>query len=186
MPKGKPDKVPKLKLSYKGIFDLNLVYMLIHQFLMDEGWKSKSNPQGDDYEVYYLEKGDDRISYIIKWEAEKIHNEYMKFYMDVTINGRNLSKQEVMLEGKKATVDSGEIVVEIQGSIESDWKGNWEKHWALKHFQKYYERKLEEDLGGDIGMPLYEDINDLYNLVKGHLKLRGGEYELQPLPKRPG
>ena len=129
MPKGEPEKLSKLELTYKGLFDFSTVYRLIHNYLVNAGYKSTAEPEGEDFEVSYLEKGDEGVNYIIKWKAQKEASNYVKYYIDINILGRNVKKQEILIDGKKVTVDNGEIQVGLEGSFETDYKGEGEKHW---------------------------------------------------------
>ncbi len=169
------DEVPDIKIIYKGLFDFDVFYKSIRNYLRAEGFQPVTYPE-DGIELnetawisYYVEKGDP-VRYVIRWNVKQDLGKYWRYLLDININTVAITKVEVPFEGKKEKMHSGEVEVILKATILGDYKDEWSKHWLLKHFKNKYEKRL---LKKDID--IHEDkilflMNQLAGVIRSYLK----------------
>lgn len=181
------DELPKITINYKGIFDFGEIYGLVHDFLEENEYTypgHKSGPK-DLYEVEYIEKGESPRQYQITWKSEKKSDEFFTARINVNFRGTDISKTEIMHEGKKVKVDSGDIVIEIKSEFETDYSKATEKHPFVKHFKSKFEGMVK-DLKKGSKESFEGNVSDLHNLIKRYFKMRGDTKTAEVAPVRKG
>ena len=185
--------MPTLKITHKGVFVFKELYVILHDFLEQNEFTahdfSEHGGDKDLFETSFLVKGTQKKNYIIKWKAVKEipDTDYFRYTLDMKIEGRMIDKKEIVHEGKKMEVDSGEIVITIKGKVETDYKKEWEKHWLLKHFINIYDTKIMKDeLDKTHEGTLFNDLISLQNTIKRYFKMQGGAETAPLFAERPG
>ncbi len=174
--------MPKITVTYKGIFNFEALYELVHDFLLENGFVDYDFPEAqgdvDMFEKRYLEKGAPLTGYWIDWKVKKIpeENPYFRYVIDLQFQGVAISKADVVEQGKKVTREKGEVNIFIYAKIETDYKKEWENHWFLKHLINYYNSKIFFEEFNDMHeTTLYRSVYRLQSVVKRYLKMMGGE-----------
>lgn len=158
--------VPELKIDYKGVFDFSDLYKKMKAWLNYQGY-------GDENENFMEAKYIERIKpngkqIEIRWNGEKIINEYVSYCITVTFAGIGLKDAEVTFEGRKIKMNSGQAIITIRGDLKLNRQGKFEKDSILKkiHDRKLFKKNMEyykEDL--------YDKTTDLYTEVKAYFNL---------------
>ena len=183
MPASKKDinkkiKREKLKITYKGVFDLKKLYEFLHSWLVEEGFKADDLPCGGDmYETYYWERRSAQgfNDYIIWWRAKKKPDNYstdwVEYKLSLDFLGIAIAKTDIMHEGKKIGAHKGEINIEIKPTVILDPKKMWNTDSFLAKFAKTFaertykkEIKYHKDELDDLAFRLQEAIKDFFGL----------------------
>lgn len=163
------------ELTIKETFDFKELYKRIHTFFMEEGFKDLFSGK-DDFESFYYERenADGTKDHKIWWRAKKLakspgHDNIM-FWVMLNFTTVLMGKKEIMYEGQKVTLDSGELKLEF--SLYIDFEANkkdleqFKNHFILKYFKNKmrntYNRKLESLAKGE-AMTI---SNDLYEIIQ--------------------
>ena len=169
------DEPPELKIIYKGLFDFDVLYKAMRQYLQAEGFQPATYPEDGIalYDTawlsYYLEKGDP-TRYVIRWNTKMDLGKYWRYLIDITINTVAVTRVEVPYEGKKEKMFSGEIEIILKSTVLGDYKDEWSKHWLLKNFQhKYEKRMMKKDLDVHEENVLFY-MNQLAGVIRSYLK----------------
>jgi len=169
------DGVPLL-LKYDGLFDLDNLYRLIQEWIVNQ-------------EFYFEEK---TVKHKVPSPAgaEKDYdfhgwrniNEYAKFYIRVYIKIYNLKYIEVIKEGKKKKLTKAQLKIYIKGELELDYKNRFEKNKFLIALKKFYNKYILKEGEGIIGGvwwdQLYYHIYKLHAVIKEYLDMesKGNAY----------
>lgn len=171
---GERIKVVDVSIKYKGIFQLEWLYKLIHEWLIDNDYV---DTEGGDkcFENLYLEKVNDLGREVwIEWKSENIPHgsKYYKKHIEVKHHVLGLKKVEEMHKGKKLKLHFGEDEVWFRGYLEVDVKDRFSKHPILKHIHKFFvERILKKQLEWR-ERDLYRDVYRLQGTVKQFLHMK--------------
>lgn len=150
-------QVPEFRIKYKDVFHLKNLYVMIHEYLVEEGFLDKdqtaSNDEGHRYaETLYMEKFIQKGIHAggkemwVWWrtikQPETKYSGYYRYLLDFDFHVVYMRDEEIVHHGKKMKIQWGEIEFFIRPKIEADYKGEWERHWLLKHFHKLYYGRL--------------------------------------------
>jgi len=183
--------VPEFKVKYSDVFSLRNLYIMLHEMLLEEGWRGVDNdPDHTDIETLYSEnvyqrgihRGGKELWFW--WRAEKFiegkYSGYLKNFLDIDAHVVYLQNVEVVHQGKKMTAQKGEIEMFFRARIESDYRDEkWENHWFLKYIKPIYEKKI---LYADIEKrekELWRDAYRIHAKIKQFLQLK----TFVPLPE---
>ncbi len=182
------EKIPKRTVNYKGVFEFSEIYKLVHDRLNDMSYTSadyKGVGPKDLYELEYIEKGESPIQYLIRWKSLKKSQEFFTFKIDVLFQGKDISKTEIMHEGKKVKVDSGEITIEIDAAFVDDSDEEAKKHPFLKHFSEKF-KKMTKDVKKTEKEAFAGDVDGLHDVVKRYFGMKGKYMPAEVAPVRKG
>ena len=176
-------QVLPFRIKYKDVFSLKNLYIMMHELLWEEGWNGYEGDRWHaDIETLYSEnvfqKGihaggkDLWVWWRVQKNIEVKYSGYFKYLLDIDFHGVYLKDIEVMHQGKKIKVATGELELFFRPKIEGDYKGTWRAHWLLKHFQDTYEKRI---LWADIEKMeknLWRDTYRISAKIKDFLTLR--------------
>ena len=150
-------EVPEFRIKYKDVFHLKNLYVMIHEYLAEEGFADKDQGSGNQEahryaETLYMEKFVQKGIHQggkemwVWWRTMKSpegkYSGYYRYLLDMDFHAVYMKDEEIIHQGKKMKIQSGEIEFFIRAKIEADYQGKWEKHWLLKHFHKLYYGRL--------------------------------------------
>lgn len=175
--------VPEFRVKYRDVFSLRNLYLMLHEMLLEEGWRGKEGEPGhEDIETLYSEnvyqKGIHRGGKELWfwWRAEKFmegkYSTYLINKLDIDAHVVYLQNVEVVHQGKKMTAQNGEIEMFFRPRIESDYKSEWEKHWFLKHMKPIYEKRIIHAEIEKREKELWRDAYRIHAKIKQFLQLR--------------
>ena len=164
--------IPEFKVKYRDVFSLRNLYLMLHETLLEEGWRGKDGePDHSDIEKLYSEnvyqrgihKGGKEMWFW--WRAEKFaegkYSGYFLNTLDIDAHVVYLQNVEIVQQGKKMNVQNGEIEMFFRPKIWLDYRHEWDKHWFLKHMQHLYEHRL---IHGEIEKREKELWRDVYRI----------------------
>lgn len=180
-------EIPLFKIKYKDVFHLKNLYVMIHEYLVEEGFLDEEQEQsasgGHKYtETLYMEKfiqkgihqgGKEMWVY---WRTFKMpetkYSGYMRYLLDFDFHVMYMQDIEIMHHGKKMKIQSGEIEFFIRPKIEVDYRGEWRKHWLLKHLLKIYNGRILHHEFEKREKELWRDAYRFQGKIKNFLNLR--------------
>ncbi len=171
-------KREKLKVTYKGAFDLKKLYTFLHDWLGDEGFVADGLASGGDmYETYYWERRSAQgfNDYIMWWRMKKKPDNYstdwVEYKLSLDFLGIAIAKADIMHQGKKIGANKGEINIEIKPTVVIDPNKLWNSDSIFEKFAKTFatrtyrkEIKYHKDQLDDLAYNLQEAIKDFFGL----------------------
>ena len=184
-------KIPEFRVKYSDVFSLRNLYIMMHEMLLEEGWLGKDgSTDHEDIETFYSENVYQRGIHRggkemwIWWRAYKYYegkySGYLRNRLDIDAHCVYMQNVEVMHQGKKMTVQKGEIEIFFRPRIESDYLDEkWEDHWFLKRMKPFYEKRIIHSEIEKREKDLWRDAYRIREKIKQFLKLR----TLVPVPE---
>jgi hypothetical protein len=170
-------KLPEIDFVYKDVCSMENLYKHIYSWLEEEGYINAPNSDDEKWmETNYVEKiGNSGAREIwILWRTRKEESPYFRFVMNVDYHVLGMVQKEIMHEGKKITLDYGEIEIWIKPTLIFDPEGKWEKQFLIKNkmFMEFLKKryfKKEVDQKEEL---LQKDQRRLFDSIKNHLDLK--------------
>lgn len=158
------------KIDYSGPINLNDLFRMITNFLFERGFDKR---QDKDFEQN-TDKGK-----FIEWQISpwKRITDYIRYIIKIRILGYDISKADITHNGKKAKVESGRIIIVIDGFMEYDYDHYWDERPILLFFRtifdyfalKVYTERFEQRLVHDVNH-LHDNIEKFFNMYR-HYKV---------------
>lgn len=164
--------VDHLRLDYKGPFEFNQLIRLITSYTKEQGYDIRYDK---DFEINTKE-GKQFDYQIFPWK--KI-TDYTRYSMKIQISSINMKKVEIIRDNKKVKVDSGRIIMLIDGFIDTDYFGKWDGHPLFLFLRSLYDRfiykaytqRFEERFVYDVHH-LFDRIEKFLNMYKSYKLIR--------------
>lgn len=177
------------RIKNKDYFHMKNLYVMIHDWLTDEGFASKVDP--DFPEQFYLQRETQRSGneLWIWWRVEKdIGSSYYKYKIDLDYHIIMLRDAEVMHQGKKFKTNWGEVEIKIWAKLMLDHKGKWSKNPFIKNLDKVFRQRIFQNELEARRLELYRYAYRIHEAIKTYLKLRVylPEPELEKWPGKLG
>jgi len=127
----------KLLVRYKGVFDFEGLYRMMHAWLINKRflfheklYKDKvSTPFGNELEV--------------KWEAEKKVTEYIREYITVYFHLWDFSEVEIIKDGKKMKMTKSRMEIYLDCELEMDYTKKFQdKGVFAEKLGEFYQNKV--------------------------------------------
>jgi hypothetical protein len=174
-------EIPTLEIIYREVFVYKYLYIMMHEWLMEYGWKDESGDLSHKYiEEMYLERrlplqgGIIEKEYRAWWRALKnlAGSSYYRWRMNIYMSLIYMRDVEIVHEGQKIKAQRGEITIRIDPVIEVDYQNKWEKHPILKHVHKFFINNIfNKELEGN-KKGLYRDAYRFHGVIKNFLEQR--------------
>ncbi|MBW3018721.1 hypothetical protein KY329_00865 [Candidatus Woesearchaeota archaeon] len=156
-------KVAAWVVNFKDVFDMKLLYLLAHEWLVDEGWAPRLDQEFP--EIYYLhrEVAGFGTENWIRWrccktpEGSKGGQPLFQFEMDTEFHVLGLQKTEMVMNGKKVKLDKGEVEIRINAGLVYDKSGFMEKSLLTRPFKKMWYKRVFKDRWISLKKELYHD-----------------------------
>src|SRR3989338_7576627 len=96
------------KIDYSGPFSLNDLFRMIENFIWERGFDKR---QDKDFEQ------NTHNGKFVEWQISswKIITDYTRYIMKVRVLGYDILKTDAVNHGKKSKVDTGRIIIVIDG-----------------------------------------------------------------------
>jgi hypothetical protein len=185
-------EIPEIRVKYKDVFHLKNLYVMLHEYLYEEGWQGTPTPiKGKDkhapgshanIEKLYLEKFCQKGLHSggkemwIWWRVQKMPeskmSSYVKYKIDMDFHMVYIQDREVMHQGKKMKIQWGEMEIFIRPYMELDYLDQWENHWLLKHFHETYQKRILSHELEKREKELWREAYRLQGVIKKYLNMR--------------
>ena len=156
--------VPTQYIKHYGIFDLQGLYQMIYNWLVDRGFEVKElklkhkvpSAAGEEEEIW--------------WEAWINETDYIRNYITLIFFFYDIKEVEVVKGGGKKKLTRTRILIELGGRFETDWQGKWKRSKFLSHLQKFYERFIiKKEINNIWEDKLYYNILKLHTAIKEYI-----------------
>lgn len=179
--------IPEFKVKYKDVFHLKNLYVMLHEYLLEEGFLSVG-AEGyaaavhSEIEKLYFEKFCQKGIHSggkemwIWWRTVKMpetkYSGYFRYLLDIDFHVVYARDQEIMHQGKKMNINWGEIEMFIRPKVEADYRNEWTNHWFLKHFKDLYNKRILSQEFEKREKELWRDAYRLQGKIKNFLNMR--------------
>ena len=163
------------KIDYSGPLDVNGLLRMIENFLWEKGFDKRQDKD--------FEENTPNGKYI-EWQYSpwKKITDYIRYIVKVRVLGYDIVRVNAAGKGKKERVDSGRIVIVIDGFVEQVYDNYWDDKPILHFFRtmfdyfvfKAYTERFEHRLVNDINH-LTDHIERYLNLYRNYSVVSGPE-----------
>lgn len=112
-------QVSKYQIVYKDIFNLKYLYMLMHEWLVENNYCTRI--EQDFGEVFYLQRNKPSgKDYLIRWRVGQeypLGSTIFRYQLDIDILVLLLNKVELIRDGKKINAEKGEITIDVRANL---------------------------------------------------------------------
>ena len=160
-------------IRYKGIFDLNELYKIIHDWLISRGYQVHESK----YKTISLQSGGKERTF--DWNAHRKVTDFVMYWINLHFQFQDATAIEVVKDGQKKTLYKGLVMIRIVHTVELDFSERMSRsklHQSiLKFMQTVMWRKKIDTLWEDkLRFKCYE----LMNIIKESLDFmtKGNEH----------
>lgn len=152
------------KIDYSGPLDANSLLRMIENFIWEKGFNKK---QDKDFEQ------NTHNGKFIEWEISpwKWVSDYIRYIVRIRVLGYDIVKADVVSNGRKAKVDSGRVIIVIDGFIEYDLQNKWEGNPLFHFLRSIYDNFIFKAYTERFENVLVHDINHLHDHIEKFLNL---------------
>jgi len=152
------------KIDYSGPLNVNHLLRMMENFIWERGFDKN---QEKDFEQN-TEKGK-----FIEWQIApwKWVSDYTRYIIRVRILGYDIVKIDAVNNGKKTKVDTGRIIIVIDGFVEYDLQSRWEQNPLLHFLRAIYDNFIFKAYTERFEHMLVNDINHLHDHIEKFLNL---------------
>jgi hypothetical protein len=160
-------------VRYKGIFDLDELYKIVHDWLTSRGYQVHEHK----YKSIILPAGGKERSF--DWDTFRPVTEFIMFRINIHWQIQDVIDVEVVKDGKKQKLHKGRLMMRVQHRVEMDWNERMaykEWHQSIVKFLKgfMYRKKIDTLWEDKLRFKCYE----LVNVIKESLDMmtKGNEH----------
>ncbi len=162
----------QFRVKHKDFFHLRNLYILIHEWLIEEGWATRVDE--DFPEKYYLhretQKAGNEVWIWWRFKQWPTGNKYYFYDLTITWHVILLKSVEVKWKGQNYKSNWGEVEIVFDARVKTN--PDLEQHWLIKHFNDIFRGRIfKQDLEKH-KMELYRDVYRLQETVKYYLQLK--------------
>lgn len=154
------------KIDYSGPFNVNDLLRMIENFCFERGFDKK---QDKDFEQ------NTPHGKFIEWQYSpwKKITDYIRYIIKVRVLGYDILKSDALHNNKKTKVDSGRVIIIIDGFMEYDYDNYWDNkpflfflrtiydYFVFKAYTERFEQRLVHDINH-----LHHNIEKFFNLYR--------------------
>ena len=143
---------------------MNDLLRMIESFIFERGFDKR---QDKDFEQ------NTSNGKFIEWQISpwKWITDYARYIIKVRVLGYEIVKTDVVTHGKKKKIDSGRVIIVIDGFVEYDLQSKWEGHPVLHFVRSLYDNFIFKAYTERFEQTLVHDINQLHDQVEKFLNL---------------
>lgn len=152
------------KIDYSGPLEVNDLLRMIENFLWEKGFDKR---QEKDFEI------NTHNGKFIEWQYHpwKKITDYIRYMVKVRVLGYDIVKIDTVVDGKKKKVDSGRIIIVIDGFMEYDYDSYWDDKPFLLFLRTIYDYFVFKAYTERFEQRLVHDINSLMDQVEKFFNL---------------
>jgi hypothetical protein len=158
------DTIHKARIKHRGLFDFKDLYEFLYDYLIDENY--------DIMEGKYVEKIKGKSKDVeIKWEAAKEVSDYFRFVLTLDWVILGMKSSDVEKEGKKITIDDGDIEIRFKADLVKDYESRWEHHPFWLFLRGIYDKYIIRTRVEEYEEKLFGEIMELLKQTKSFLAI---------------
>jgi hypothetical protein len=161
------------KLKHREHFNLKYLYVLMHEWFVEEGYASRNDLEFD--ESFYLNRETQTAGKEIwvYWRMNKtpVNTKFWRYDMDMDMHVVGLKDSELMHDGKKYKANFGEAEVKIWAKLVIDYKHEWKKHPFLGPLLKIFWKRTVKNTMEMHKKTLYREAYRFQEAVKTYFKI---------------
>ena len=152
------------KIDYSGPLNVNHLLRMIENFIWERGFDKN---QEKDFEQN-TERGK-----FIEWQVApwKWVTDYTRYIIRVRVLGYDIIKTDAVNNSKKTKVDTGRILIVMDGFVEYDLQSRWEQNPLLHFLRAIYDNFIFKAYTERFEHMLINDINHLHDHIEKFLNL---------------
>ena len=154
------------KLKHKGNFIFKDIYTYTYEWLIGEGYEVAEKKYSEEIES-------DAKKLEIEWEAKKKVSDYFRFIIKIDWKVLRMKEIEVVKEGKKIKMNSGQIELGVKGILVKDYENRWEDHPFWKFLRGVYDRYIIKSRIIEYESKIIEEASEFVDQCKAFLVLEG-------------
>ncbi|MBI4450406.1 hypothetical protein HY642_00390 [Candidatus Woesearchaeota archaeon] len=160
-------------VTYKDVFSMSYFYLLMHEWLVDEGYATRSDEKFP--ETFYLQRENPQFGkeLWIRWRLQKnpMGSKLWRYDLDIDMHILGLKEVEVVSKGQKLKMDKGEVEVRVAANLVYDYENGFKNHPVLKDFRKAIFVWLLKKQFGQHKRGLISEAYRFQEALKTYLKL---------------
>jgi len=152
------------KIDYSGPVDVTGLFNMIENFIFYMGFDKR---QDKDFEQ------NTPNGKFIEWQISpwKWITDYTRYIIKVRVLGYDIVKADTVHNGKKAKVESGRILIVIDGFVEYDLQSKWQDKPILFFLSQLYDKFIFKVYTERFEHMLVNDINHLHDQIEKFLNV---------------
>ena len=170
-----PKVLDTLTIIYRDVFHMKGLYEMMHDWLVEYGYKDNNGDDGDAFEAFYWERrkpGTSAKDFNIWWRLKKEISPWWTYFLNVDFVGIHIGNTEVMHEGKKVKLNDGELDLFITPYYVLDYNKMWKGGTIFDPFLRPLRlRMIKKDFSWH-KKEMEEDARKLQMLVKDYFDLK--------------
>ncbi len=152
--------MPAMNVKFRGIFNFSEVMQSIKNWF-----------KSYDYEfaepTHKWKVPSEGVEAEIKMSGDRKMNEYVKYYINVSIRTWDMKDVEVIKDGQKTKLQEGKISIDIDGKLELDWQNRFSGNKFLQNLQDFYHKFIiKQDIGDRWEDDLLIKVMDLTKIIR--------------------
>ncbi|MBI2548503.1 hypothetical protein HYW21_04085 [Candidatus Woesearchaeota archaeon] len=163
----------KWRVRHIGILNLKEFYRMMHDWFVELEYGTFEDKKFAE-SLMWEERSQQYGRTIWFWWRGKFIPQKSSFHrraLHIECNCVNIQDKEIIREGKKYKVQSGEVNVYCKSILESDYTGAWKKNWLMKNLQEIYWRRMVHRTFQEHRLRVMEDADNLKETVKQFFNL---------------
>ena len=168
-------EAPSVTLTYKGFFQLDILYALLAEELATRGWKPEDADQREYMERYYyhLAKPTGSYDWYAQWNVKRDWDmKHFTLFMSLSMRLITGKEEERVINGKPARGVNGEFTITIACKAVFD-DTIFDKHWLTRMYKTLI---LNRYIGKYLGMAkddAWDEAKSIRDMLAAHLNALG-------------
>ncbi|MBC8444395.1 hypothetical protein H8D83_02295 [Candidatus Woesearchaeota archaeon] len=172
-------KAAQFRVKFKDNFHLKNLYYLMHEWLVQEEWATRSDK---DFPEIFNGQNESALGGTEAWfvwrptkaptKTNYANSNYYRWEMNISGHVILLRSVEVMKDGKKFKTNWGEIEILIDSWVVTDYKKEWENHPFLKHISDVFRSRLFKKQIVSLRDQLHRETYRFREAIKDYLEMR--------------
>ena len=154
------------KIEYSGPFDSTDLFRMIENFLWERGFDKRIEKD--------FEQNTPTGKYI-EWQYApwKRLSDYIRYIIKIRVLGFDIVKADIKNGSKKSKVDSGRVVIYIDGYVQYDYDHYWDDRPILYFLRTIYDYFVFKAYSENFEHRLVHDANHLYTQIEKFFNMYG-------------
>lgn len=161
------------KLKHKDYFSWRYLYILMHEWLVEEGYADRNDADFPEERYLHRENQKSGTEVWVYWRLQKkpVPNSFFRYDFDVDVHIVLMKDAEIMVDGKKYKVNWGEPEVKVWSKVVFDPIREWEKSPIMSRLKFAFYKRINKKNFEMHKKELYRESYRFQEAVKTYFKL---------------